>query len=297
VKNTGYFNIYGPAGGGKSTEVAKSFPQSLHIASSKNVLHFYRRWLMSPEGQASGKQLPYREIMLGENAIIDSWSTDRDADGNVKPQITIGADGLAMPIPQKVTIEQMLMDTARRALGESAAGQPLTYRNFIFDEAGEFFSRVYDEIEPYCLTENNKIDTRKAFGLLNKWTLWVIKQIQQMLLAGMNVVFVTHEGEPEPAKGKKGGPKFPSKGIMSKLSAVSEGTIMREVEEEQVVLDLSADATQPVPKREGDLIKRIWIVHLSQNWLSKLRGIPDSMYEEVKTMELEDIIRFAGFEP
>jgi hypothetical protein len=119
--------------------------------------------------------------------------------------------------------------------------------------------------------------------------------MRQVLMAGMNVCLIGHDTEPDPGTKKKGGPKFPSKAIMAQLCADSDGTIMRLMEDEVAALDLTAAPDQVQVKDTGP--KRIWRVHGSADWLSKIRGIPDSMYEDVKTMELADILRLSGYAP
>lgn len=290
---------FGPPGGGKTTEALKTFQGSLLIASSENNAHFYKQLLRTNDPQVAGMGPPRRELVYDLFANIDSWDPNKDADGNPIPQIQMGDGGLPVPLSTKLRLEQTFHSIATKALAEKASGQPLTYRNLIIDEAGTFWARVFEETVPTCVTQAGKIDTRAAYGVMASWSRYQINLLKAACMAGMNVVLVAHDGDPDPGTGKKGGPKFPSKAIMSELCALAEVVAMREIEDAASAVDLGADANPAalaaVKKNEGP--KRLWRVHGTQNWLSKIRGVPDSMFEQVKTMELADILRLAGFEP
>jgi hypothetical protein len=300
----GFFVLYGPPGGGKSTEAAKVFQKSLHIASAVNNLQFYKMW--QPNHAVNGYQIPYREVVIDEYGVTDSWSAQRDQYGQMVPQINLDANGLPVPVPQKATLEGYLIAVVQKALAERAAGLPPTYHNLIIDEGGTFWERVFREIKPTCTTQRGALDTRAAYGVTGEWSNILIGLIRQVILAGMNICLVAHDQDPDPSSGKKGGPKFVSKAIMNHLCAGADGVILREMESK--VLDLgsptpangngqAAPAFDPNAANLQKAPRRIWKVHLEQNWLSKLRGIPDSMYEQVKDMELRDIIRLSGYMP
>ena len=290
---------YGPPGGGKSTESLKAFQKSLYVASAPNNAHFFKVWLKSPEGQAAGLALPHREFVYDVYANIDSWDPNKDAKGEPIPQIQVGANGLPVPLSTKLRLEQTLHAIATKALAERAAGQPPSYQNLIIDEAGTFWARVFEEIVPTCLTNAGKTDTRAAYGVLASWSRYMVDLMRAVLMAGMNVCLVAHDGDPDPGTGKKGGPKFPSKAIMGELCAAADIVAMREVEDRTAQVNRGANvdpgALVIAPKSEGP--RRIWLVHASQNWLSKIRGVPDSMFEQVKDMEFADLIRLGGYEP
>jgi len=334
----GFFVLYGPPGGGKSTEAAKAFPKSLHIASAPNNLQFYSQW--QPE-HAATHALPYREIVIDEYAVTDSWSATKDQFGRIVPTLTFDAAGMPQRVPQKATLESYLAGIVQSSLLERAQGLPPTYYNLIIDESGEFWERIFAEIIPTCLSRGGAVDTRSAYVETARWSREIAGFIRQVTLAGMNVCLIAHEQDPDAVHGKKGGPKFVSQAIMKHLCSISDGNLLRDTESQSVLsltpetpsspaaapaaapaltpaltatpADAAALATPiapvaPVAPAAPDLaqlllgggaqqMRRIWKVHLDKNWMSKLRGIPDSMYDEVKDMELIDILRLAGFVP
>lgn len=289
----GVFVLYGPPGGGKSKEAQETFQGSLTLATAANNLKFYKQYLSTPEG--AGLLLPKREIVLDVYATVDS-AGPFGPDGRPTPQMQLDGQGMPVPLPFKSRFEGMITQVVRKSLGERAQGVPSTYQNLIIDEAGVAWVRVFEEIVQSTMTAAGKANTLKAFGDLSKWSRQIMDYLRQVLMAGMNVVLVAHDGMPDAATGKKGGPKFPSQGVMSQLCADADAVIFRDIEDAgtQVQLNDATTATVGDP-RQGPV--RTWRVHGSQNWLSKIRGIPDAMFEEVRAMALTDIVKAAGFEP
>lgn len=268
MSKKGFFVLFGPPGSGKSTEAAATFPDSLYVMSSPNILQFYENeYLKTPEAIALGLRMPKRVVCLDKYSI----------DGRVEMLPT----GHPKPVPQKATLEGILDQAVTRALIARSKNEPPPWRNLVIDEVGTFWPRVYEEIKPTILTRSGSVDTRGAFGALAEWSRNRTDYLRQLLVCGMNVVLVGHDQEPDPQQEKKGGPKFPSQQIMREICADADGVLLRGFEDGEL----------------GAPSNRIWIAHGRQNWLSKIRGIPDRMFGEVKNWHLTKVVTTAGFEP
>jgi len=266
MSKKGFFVIFGPPGAGKSTEAAATFPDAAYIMSSPNILQFYQNDYL-PAQKGSGLAMPRRVL------CIDQYSIDG--------KVEVLANGMPKPVSQKGTLEYYLDMIVARSLVAHGKGEPLPWRNLVIDEVGTFWSRVHAEIEPTILTRSGAIDTRGAYGVLGKWSRARTDYLRQLLVCGMNVVLVGHDQEPDPQAEKKGGPKFPTQQIMRELCADADGVLYRGFEDREV----------------GQPSARVWLAHGRQNWLSKLRGMPDRMFAEIKDWPLKRIITTAGFEP
>lgn len=297
----GYFLIYGPPGGGKSFAAAKTFPNSLSILSAPNNQHFYYQWLQLPAGKASGKGLPKRVIVLDKYAMMDSGIPPGEFGSFTRPRIMVGPDQLPIPFPQKQTFEGLLMQVARKSLYERAAGLPLTYQNVIIDEGGALWQRIFIEISATSFTKEGRHNPLGAYNLGETWSVQCVDLFRAIVMAGLNVVVVAHDKDPEPEKDKQGGPKFFSQAVMKQMTADSDGNFYRYVEDQKPpVIDMTADpavvaAAIAAAKRMPP--KRLWRVYLSEHRESKLRGIPDEMMDQVREMDLEQIIPLSGFAP
>lgn len=267
MSKKGFFLLFGPPGGGKSTEAAATFPESIYLMSSPNILQFYEEeYLKTPEAKARNLRMPKRVL------CIDKFSIDK--------KIELLPNGMPKPVAQKSALEQYIDQVVVRAMQAYAKGEPPPWRNLIIDEVGTFWSRVFEEIAPTILTRNGAIDTRGAFGATASWSRNRTDYLRQLLVCGMNVVLVGHDQEPDPQSEKKGGPKFPSQQIMREMCADADGVLLRGFEDREI----------------GQPSSRIWLVHGRQNWLSKIRGMPDSKFAEVKDWPLHKIIESSGFE-
>jgi hypothetical protein len=250
-----------------------TFQDALYISSSPNVTHFYRQWLLTPDGQASGLRPPKREV------LVDLYNIDGD--------VKLAANGMPVLRPQKATIEALVTQFVTKCLQEGARGEPLTYRNLIIDEMGTLWSRAHAEIVPTCVTKSGKINTLEAHGKSAEWSSRLTDLLRQTL-AFANVAVVAHAQEPVPAEDRKGGPKCPNQSTMHKLCADADGVLHRVLQDAQIDID---DPTKSTAAR------RLWRVHASEHWLSKIRGLPDSDFERIAEMPLPEILKLAGFEP
>lgn len=283
--------VFGQPGGGKSHAVAKAMQNSLAILTGPNNIMFYEQWLRSPEGQASGRGMPRRVIVIDRYVVTDSWNPD-------KPFMIPGPDGLATPIPQKPMFENLLGQAVRRTLTEYATRRPLTYENIFIDEGGTLWTRIFEEISPTVRTKEGVHDPRGAFNVGASWSRAVVDFARQVTNAGANFFVVAHDREPEIDKGKLGGPAFFSQGVMRQLCADADASIYREMRDIVVPFDLTMTpdvlaASQAAAKEAP--AERLFRVHASEHWLTKIRGLPDSMFAQVRKMELEDLLTLSGY--
>lgn len=267
----GSFILYGVPGTGKSTAALQTFQDALYIASSPNNAQFYKQWLQCPEGKASGKKLPKREM------VLDMFSLTLD--GKVYPQ----RQGVSQLQHLNANIKKVVDD----CLDASAAGKPAPYNYVILDELGTFWARVFEEIKPTVLNREGKLDGLGAFNVAAKWSRDICNYMRQLLSVNVGLCVITHDQEPEKEKDRKGGPKLISQGVQRELCADFDGVLLALLEDPEV------DINNPgAPKRS----KRIWRVHGSQHHLSKLRGMPDEMFDTIHEWPLDRIIPAAGYQ-
>ncbi|APU88857.1 hypothetical protein Rctr197k_026 [Virus Rctr197k] len=268
MSQKGLFILFGPPGGGKSTEAAATFPESIYLMSSPNILQFYENnYLTTPEAKARSLKMPKRVL------CIDQFSID----GKVEKL----PNGLPKPVAQKATLETYLDQVVVRALQTKSENQPPPWKNLIIDETGTFWSRVHMEIEPTVTTRSGAVDTRGGYGVLARWSRNRVDYLRQLLVCGMNVVFVGHDQEPDPTQERKGGPKMPSQGVMREMCADADAVLLRGFEDREI----------------GQPSARVWLAHGRQNWITKIRGLPDSMFTQIKDWSLHQLVTNAGFEP
>ena len=264
----GLFVIFGPPGASKSTEAAATFQDSLYITSAKNGLQYYTNdFIKTPYAKERKLTLPRREL------CIDIFNVDNKVDIR---------DGVMQRFSQKQALEHYVINLAlRQALLAKSEGKAPPWKNLVIDEAGTFWVRVFEEIVPTCLNKAGVVDTLKGFGKLGEWSNYFVNHLRQFLFADMNVCLVAHAQEPDPSSDKKGAPKFPSQGVAHQICADADGVLYRGFEDREI----------------GKPSNRIWLAHGRQNWLSKMRGLPDHRFGEIKDWPLSQILREAGFEP
>lgn len=287
----GYFVLFGTPGGGKSYEAAETFQNSFSFLSAPNNQLFYEQTLPRP-----GKGPARRTVVLDRYALYDSAVPG-------PPKIVLGTDGLPTVLPQKTLFDNIIGQVTRRIITEGAQGLPLTYSNVIIDEAGAFWFRVFREMAATSVNSSGKLDMLKAYTALETWSTEVIDLLRQVTQFGANVCIIAHDRDPDIGADKLGGPKFPSQAVMKQLCADADGVLLRQMEDQKTVLDLSGSvdptvlAAQMAATAKPQVAQRYWRAHASQHWMSKLRGLPDSAFEEIRGLPLERIITMAGFTP
>lgn len=262
----GLFILYGSPGSGKSSEAASCFQDSLYLMSSPNLLHFYEQYLVKKN---PALKMPKRSI------CVDTYSVDS--------KVELYPDGpnagMPKPVAQKDALELYFSSAVKQILMAKAKNEATPWKNIVIDEVGTFWQRVFEEIAPTCLAKNGSIDTRGAYGEMNKWNNRMINLLRQALVSA-NVVMIAHDQDPDPSEGRKGGPKLVSQGIQKQLCADADAIVLRAMEDREV----------------GKPAARTWVAHGTQNQMSKIRGLPDEMYAQIKDLSLAEIVKAAGFE-
>lgn len=298
LKN-GIMLFIGRPGAGKSFEVVRAFQNSFSLLSASNNQHFYDRWRFINPDPAFTE--PRRRVILESYAQTDSTQP--------RPYMTLGSDGLPVAIPQRQTIETWLTGLVRTALAEFNAGKPLTYPNLIIDEFGTFLFRVFHEFSATSVTRSGAPNPLEAYNGIGRWVRGMMDLLRQGVLAGMNVILVAHDKDPDPARDKQGGVFVPSNEVQKLVSADVDATFIRELVDETPVLNMPSAPGAAAPSEERQTMaltiqvqaakqkraRRLWRVHCSSQWQSKLRGIPDEWFDDIRAMDLIDLVKLAGF--
>lgn len=287
---------------GKSTEVFKTFQNSLAILSSENNAHYYKKLLttklkdVSFPGATTPRYRPPKRIklidvsMTGATKDPYTWLKPGDAkpkkgkivaDANGNKSIVPDENGdRVIPVPQRFELMSTISTVVTKSQMAIDKGEPPPYDNVIIDELGEFLDRVHSEILPECVTQNNKQDTRSAFLATGEWVATMVNQLKQLIPCGVGVCLVMHDRDPEGKK--KGGPKAPSATISRKLVGQVDGAIQR------VMIDPKPDEKN----EDGSPAKprRIWRAMASEEWDIGLRGLEPEDEDKIGQMELYDII-------
>jgi hypothetical protein len=273
----GFFVLFGAPGTWKTTEALMTFQDSLYLASADGLTQFYDVWLKTPEGASSGKRPPKKIV------VVDQYSI------NGAP-VRFDAQGAMIPIPQKETFEQAIIDVTKVLSNDRAAGKPPTFPNIIVDEGSVYWERFFVELKHEMTIGRDMLgrpieknaDGRAHHHGLQIWTREVIDRFRTVVSMGANLVVVCHDVEPDGQK--KGGPSMPNQKVSRILGADSHGALLAGFEDEGLGMS-------------GNGSKHTWDVFASKQWTSKIRGIPASRFKEIRFWPLERIIREADFEP
>jgi hypothetical protein len=290
VTRKGFFILFGSPGAGKSFEAAHAFQQSLYIRSSNNILQFYEQWLKSETGQASGLGVPAVTLTL-DDYFVDVVGADQYWDtARQLPPLQADAAGNLVKVQQLATLQATLQAVIQECHKNRANGLPPSYngvpiRNVIIDEGSKFWMRIFSEIKPTCVAGSGNVDNFAAFNTTADWSEAFLGQLRTLPIVGVNLVFIAHDQDPDPGSGRKGGPKCVSQSIMKTMCADADGVLLRVLERPPLAAGVNA---KPL---------RRWRVHAHPDWITKLRGVSDEQFEEMATMSLVDIVRYAGFEP
>ena len=277
----GLFVLFGPAGRWKTTEALKTFQDALYLASDAGLDKFYRQWLLTDEGRASGKKPPVETVVLGQYSI-NGKPVQRDKQGNM------------IRIPQKHNFERAIENMIITLSDAVAVARPLPFRNVIIDEGTVFWERFLIEMQREMITGRDvfgnacekNANGKAHHGRLQTWTREVIDRVMTLLQFGANIVLIHHLVEPD--GDRKGGPQAPNARITNILGGAAHASLLSDFEEP--ASSLMAEG----PKEQA---KHVWLVTQSKEWVSKFRGIPAERFDEVKYWPLEDIVRLGGFEP
>lgn len=274
AERKGVIVLFGDPGGGKTTSGLETFQGSLYYGTGINGSQFFNTQRARSPDYAKEYAPPVREF------VIDMYSDNGK----------VSYDAAEMPIRlnHKQTFENYLRALIKKAGPEYRTGAPLTYRNFIVDELGTLYQRVYEDIVPTSISpRTGKVDTLGAWNLLTKWSMEMHGLYRLLNTFGLNVVLVCHNTDPDGEK--KGGPKLPSQGVQKLVTQESDMVLQRIVKDAPVDIEANDGKSKPP--------LRLWTAFASEHWNAKNRGIPDEMLAEIAAWKLERIVRYAGIDP
>lgn len=270
----GVIVLFGDPGGGKTTAGLETFPGSLYYGTGVNGAQFFHTQRGRSPEYAKQNLPPAREF------VVDMFSDNG--------KVTLDAERMPIRLNHKLTYENYLRALIKKAGAEHETGAALTYRNFIVDELGTLYQRVYEDIVPTSISpRTGKVDTLGAWNLLTKWSMEIHGYYRYLNTLGLNVVCIAHNTDPDGEK--KGGPKLPSQGVQKLVTQESDMVLQR------IVRDAPVDVENPSASSKAPL--RLWTAFASEHWNAKNRGIPDEMLGEIATWKLDRIVRFAGIDP
>lgn len=283
MKRKGCHVIFGPPGAGKSVEAARTFQNSLYIASSPTILAYYRTWMRTPEGQAEKAALPKKQYIIDPYSvtILDQDEKEIYFESNL-------VDGMPQRINGLQHIEHAINSVVKACHAAKAAGQPPPYDHVVLDELRALWLLAFHEILPNSFNDKGKLDTRMAYGTLAKWSVDIIAKLRSILSVGVGIGIVTHEQEPD--GDKKGGPSVVGQAAGKDLHQAADTIIMRTIED--APLDMKGLLGDEVPK-DGTVTvgaRRVWVAKASTKWATKIRGISDERFDEIKTWTLRQIL-------
>lgn len=279
----GFFVIYGPPGRWKTSEALWAFQDALYVASEENLDQFYANTLLKRADAATlGKKPPIKTVVIDPHSV------------NGAP-VRFDKDGDPVPVPQRETFEQVVIDVTRALSQDKEAGRPPRFRNIIVDEGTVFWDRFLIELIREMTTgrdlAGNAVEKNRHgpahHGALQVWTRQVIDRFRTVCSMGANLVMVCHDVEP--SDGKIGGPMMPNQRVSKIFGAAAHISLLSQLETGGGGLDLSAVAAAP----KGP--KHVWQVPIDQ--LAKVRGITVERLEELKYEPLETVVKECGYSP
>lgn len=273
--------LYGPPGGGKSTEMARAFPGVLYVQSSPTILRALAQYAASHPEQ--GIRLPER-LTFDEQYVAaygGSWTA-------------------------------AFKDLLARYITADAEGKN-PYTGIVFDEWSTIAERVYAEMktDPW-----NKYRGRS--GAINIFAVMdAFKQMHSVLLSLPRRTrkiagFVSHHQPPKwdeedgsKTKGQLksiGGPRMPM-GLADQVIAICADA---DVVLQLVVMDPATKAFSltetPAEKKSEDGshdFRRVLLTQLEEKWFRKVRGGFGIAREEIididKGKGLKELLRRAGY--
>lgn len=280
--NKGFFVLAGPVGAGKSTEAQNAFGRdAITISTDPNVLRYPRQRFVR------GKTTVFTKREL----LVTPFGIDIvDQQGNVLSSTReITPDGAAIVKDYRAQFEDAAFNVLKKCAAEHAAKQPLTYKNVIVDEAAQALTWAFAALRDggAGTTRANNVDLRRVYTLTHDWMVTILTQLMQVRVYGANLVFITHEQEPE--EKKRGGAAFLSQQVAKSINKMCDGILLRRIVREKTVAEDGVKTTETV--------ERQWQVFADPDWDVKLRGLDEEEFEACKKKPLKEIIQMAGFEP
>lgn len=279
--NKGFFVLAGPVGSGKSTEAQYAFGRgAITISSDPNVLRYPRQRFVNGKSKVfSDREMlvtPYGVDVVNQSGEVLSSTREMDGDHPKQFDYIESFEAAAYKVLNKIAAEAM-------------AKKPLTYRNLIIDEAGTMLTWAFASIRDGGAgkTKANNVDMRRVYTLTHDWMVRVLVDLMQIRQYGANLVWITHEQEPEDKK--RGGAAFLSQQIAKTVSKMADGILLRRLER----VKSKTDGDGLLEKTQ---VIRTWSVFADPDWDTKLRGLDEEDFEVIRTLPLAEIIPRAGFE-
>ena len=262
--------VYGPPGGGKTTEIARAFPDALFVQSAPDVLH----------ARAVQCALSGGKERLNDRVTIDESTVSK-------------LGGLTILAVQTV-IQEFVKD--------SMSAKP-TYSGLIFDEWSTLCDRVWEELkkDPWGKFQG-KGGKFNVFAAMDFFKQWHREVVAVPRLTRKMIGFVSHHQPPRwdddensHTRGQlktRGGPKMPM-GLGDQVAALcADVSIVVELQ----VIDPSAmtfvgpGSPAPMPRAV-----RQFCTELSEQWFRKVRGPVDPIEPLTDKQGLLELIRKAGY--
>lgn len=287
--------VFGQAGTGKSTEVARSFQESLFVVSDPNVLRPYESWrALHPEEGL--KRLSFTHLEAAKD--FDAAESMRVV---VVPKSRLLPDGSKVRVNNKERVDEILTQFAQATLAGKAKSKGL-----VFDEWSEFAARALVEMQVQ----------HSGWKVYQPFYAWHSDIIDTQRNLGVPFVFIHHAVEPQFENGDegggkviaKGGPKMPTVKLVGQWCAAVDAVLHREVEllpDPSKTKDLLGDAAAPAPApaapaapapasdpRVPTAVRRVYHTESHPHWERKIRAFG---LQPKETLDLPSLLRRAGF--
>lgn len=282
--------ISGPVKSWKTTSVQEVWGRdSLTILTNPDIMHYY---ISSGMGKKYG--MPKRRMLLTR------YSFCPDLDDPKAPRLmNFDENGEPKRFPANTLVKDIINKVIRETVARRKEGLPPEYPFIIIDEGGELFDWRAEDMRPFhpVLDRNTqeparnskgevKVDTRAVYGSLNEWTTVLADKLVLLKAFGVGSVVLTHSLDPDIPEGKKGGPKFGSKGCSAKMGGKAEISTMSVFE-----------TVPPATPKDSETTRQYWRVTQHPDWELGVRGLtPEKARQsEEEGWPLERIVRESGW--
>lgn len=266
-RKRGIFVFYGDPGTGKSEQAAHCFQRSFHLITSPSVTKFY-------ESRVHRNFYPDTRVLPVKQHPMPKYKMEVTGDKATRVRVNTS----------EVMVNSVLA-VAEQAAVLRAQGRPLKYWNFVIDELGAAYNRIYQQLyESTYSAERAKrhehpYDSRTAFRLMKEWSAEFFDTLAILPVLGLNVCAVAHEREADIKEGHRGGPLLVSKSTITDATGFADGALRRYLKN-----DLTGWA------------HRRWACYNSEWQTSKLRGMEPEDCLVLDDFYADDILTASGYE-
>lgn len=199
--------LYGPAGAGKSTAMARAFPNCLYVQTAPTVLRPYAHWLETHKSDPK----------IGALKVPDRITL---------PKYAPGEPGKILdPRPSLKKIVSQYMDACAKGT--------CPYEGIVFDEWTEMAWRIYESIKAdptYGRNNFKRSDAIKEIHYEMAELARATNRVVGLVCHEMEPLFDLEEGSPTYGSLKyRGGPKMPVKALSHEVSAAVDIVLRIEV--------------------------------------------------------------------